>query len=174
MTQTDAPADAIAMFYAHAIALENEAAERYRELADQMEAHHNEGAKRLFRWLAGLEAEHASELQRKAEGMTLPRLKPWEYRWVDEEAPESASFDTVHYLMTARHALEVALTNERRAREFFERYAESAEHPEVKRLATEMAMDEAEHERYVRRALDRVDETDAHWDLDLDPPQTAE
>lgn len=169
-----AAGDAIAVFYAHAIAMEREAAERYAELADQMQVHHNEEVTTLFRWLAGLEANHARELEARAAGMTMPRLKPWEYRWSDAEGPESTSYDTAHYLMTPQHALEAALANERRAREFFERYAESATDPEVRRLAAEIAIEEAEHARHVERALAKLGAPQSHWDHDLDPPQTAE
>jgi len=36
-------------FFAHAVALEDEAADRYLELADMMEAHRNDEVSRVFR-----------------------------------------------------------------------------------------------------------------------------
>ena len=36
-------------FLAHAIAMEQEAADRYLELADMMEAHHNDAVSAVFR-----------------------------------------------------------------------------------------------------------------------------
>ena len=110
-----------AEFFAHALAIEDDAAERYRELAEQMELHHNYALVPLFRMMASQEAEHAEQLRLRAIGMTLPRLAAWDHAWLHAESPESAAHDAVHYLMGPRQALAVALEGERRAQAFLDR-----------------------------------------------------
>jgi len=60
--------------YAHAIAIEREAAERYTEFSERMEDLGNAGAAEVFARLAGLEAEHLDALLQRTEGIALPRL----------------------------------------------------------------------------------------------------
>ena len=152
-----------------AIRVEEEAYERYSELADQMELHNNLEAAALFRKMAGYERAHAKEIEARIGATSLPPLAPWQYQWVDSESPEAAPFESAHYLMTARHALEVALANEKRAREFFERAAQAATDPEIRRLASEFAEEERQHVRYVEEALASTPVPAAGWDEDLDP-----
>ena len=50
----------VALFLAHAIALEVEAAERYEELADVMEVHNNPEVAALFRQMSEFSRRHAA------------------------------------------------------------------------------------------------------------------
>ena len=84
--------------YAHAI--EVDAEERYRMLADQMEVHNNQELAKLFRELAGHEEKHAAEIEKHAEEIGIERLKPVAFDWPDLESPEAAELDASHYLMT--------------------------------------------------------------------------
>ena len=102
--------------YAHALAIEREAAERYRELAERMADEGNAAVAALFGELAEMESRHEAQLATESEGMALPRLAPGEYAWLDRGAPESAAHDLVFRLMTPHDALEIALAGERRAR----------------------------------------------------------
>jgi rubrerythrin len=167
--KTAASFASVAEFLAHALAVEREATTRYEEFADQMEVHHSNEVAALFRRMAGYEREHAQEIERRIGALQLPSLAPWDYRWVDSESPEAAPFDAAHYLMTARHALEIALANERRAQAFFELAAQAATDPEIKRLASEFAEEEREHVRYVEEALASTPGPAPGWDEDLDP-----
>ena len=161
-------------FYAHALAIEQEAAARYRELADQMTVHHNEEVAKLFQWLAGVEDKHAEEIAAHAQSIALPQIAPWDYEWQGMESPESAPHEAAHYLMTPVHALEVALENERRAAEFFERIARTASDEAVRKLAEEFAADERQHVTYVEQALAKQNDPTIGWDEDLDDPQAVE
>jgi rubrerythrin len=156
-------------FFAHALAIEDEAAERYRELAAQMIAHHNEAVAEVFVRLAGFEAQHAAKIRELAEEVQLPPIAPWEYRWEGFESPESVPHDQMHYLMTPFQALELALINERLAHEFFVRIVASSKNPEIKRLAREMAADEAHHVELIREWLRRVERPARDWADDPDP-----
>jgi rubrerythrin len=135
----------VAELYAHAIAIEKEAAERYAEFAARMADEGNDEVARLFRQLAKGEAEQLDALLRRMEGCGLPALPLAEYRWLDAGAPETAARALVFRLMTPRQALAIALAAEKRARDFFEEARHTADDPGVRALAQEMAIQENEH-----------------------------
>ena len=62
-------------FLAHAIALEGEAAERYHELADMMEAHRNDDVSMLFRDMVRFSTLHHDSIIERAGTIELPRLR---------------------------------------------------------------------------------------------------
>ena len=64
----------MAALYAHALAIEREAAERYNEFAERMADEGNDAVARLFARLAGFEGEHAKALERECAGMALPPI----------------------------------------------------------------------------------------------------
>lgn len=136
-------------FCAHALAIEREATERYRELAAQMQARHNLLVATFFSRMAELEQEHFDRLRRRFKGVKLPEINPWDYRWRDPESPESAPHEMVHGLMTAHRALHIALENERRAKAFFDELAADAADPAVRAAAAEFALEEAAHIDFV-------------------------
>lgn len=78
-----------AELYAHAIAVEREAAARYAEFAERMEDTGRQDLARVFAMLAGLEAEHLEALERRAAGIALPEIRAGEYAWLDAGAPET-------------------------------------------------------------------------------------
>ena len=156
---------------AYAYALEIEAAERYAEFADAMEAHNNRAVEELFRKLARIEHKHADQILEEM-GWTAPPKSPiGGYQWQGLEGPETADFATLHYLMQPFHALEIALLNEKRAFEFFSGLVRRATTDKVKRAAKEMAAEEAEHVRLIEDWMKKVPRPEAQWDVDLDPPR---
>ena len=152
-----------AELYSHAIAIEREAAERYAELAVHMADLGNDAVAGLFRRLAGFEAEHLDALLRRTDGVELPAPSAAEYRWLDAGAPETAARELIFRLMTPRHALEIALGAEQRAREFFEHAFATAADPAVRALAQEMAAEEREHVRLVEDLLARTPDPNVDW-----------
>jgi rubrerythrin len=142
--------------YAHAIAIEREAVERYSELAERMDELGNAAAAEVFAMLAALEAEHLESLCRRTEGVELPDLRPGEYRWLDAGAPETAARELVFRLLGPREALQIALGAERRAQAFFEDAMFRADDPALRALAREMAADEGEHILLIERLLERT------------------
>ena len=161
-------------FLAHAHAMEIEAAERYRLLANQMEVHNNPEVADLFAKLAEIEARHAEEIMARAGKDGLPKLAFWEFGWTDAEGPETAAFENAHYLMTPHHVLTIALDGEQRAFDFFDRVAQENGDSRIRRIAEEFAEEEREHIRMVRDMLDKMPEPEANWDDDLDPPTAQE
>ena len=100
------PIHSAAELYAHAIAIEREAAERYSEFAERMADLGNDALAELFDRLAGFEAEHLETLLRRTDGVELPAPVAGAYKWLDAGAPETAARELIFRLMTPRHALD--------------------------------------------------------------------
>lgn len=160
--------------YAHALAIETEAAERYAMLADQMEEHHNAELAGLFRKLSGIEAKHAKEIEDRAADLDLPALDPWEYSWTGPDSPEALDVHEAHYLMTPHQALRLALKAEERAFAFFEGLAKTLDDPDLRPIIEEFAEEERDHVRLVKELLERYPPPAEGWDEDMDPPVTQE
>ena len=144
--------------YAHAIAMEREAAERYSELAERMDDEGREDLARFFAELARMEAEHLETLERRTEGLALPALAAGEHLWLHDGAPESAPHELVFRLMTPRQALAIALAAEKRSQAFFENICWSAADPALRALAREMAAEEREHVALIARMFEAMPE----------------
>ena len=167
------PVPTLEDFMARAYAMELEATERYAQFAEQLDTHNNREVAQMFRKLAAVEALHAKRILEEMGWSSMPALPP-AYAWEGSEAPETAPFDSVHYLMQPHHALEIALRCELQAQKYFEDIAAGEAPPSVRRAAVEMADEEREHVRLIRDWLKRVPEPRAGWDEDPDPPRTAE
>ena len=144
--------------YAHAIAIEREAAERYSELAGRMQDEGREDLARVFQMLAGLESEHLQTLEARTRGVALPPIPTARYHWLESGAPETAARELVYRLMTPRMAVAIALQAEIRAQAFFERVMMSAGSPALRALAREMAAEELEHAALLSRMLEGMPE----------------
>jgi rubrerythrin len=152
-----------AELYAHAIAIEREAAARYSEFAERMADLGNDAAAEVFGTLARLEAEHLDELAKRTADMPLPALAAHEYAWLDGGPPEAAARELVFRLMTPRHALEIALAGEKRAAAFFESVVMTAGDALLRVLATEMAADETDHIVMIEKLLERTPSAIVDW-----------
>lgn len=157
---------------AQALEMEREAAQRYAELADAMETHHNLEVAQMFRTMAGYEAKHAEKIVQEMGGKEDPSLAG--VGWPGREAPEVVPHDAVHYLMHPWHALQLALAAELRAEAFFSDLARQAATEAVRRAAMEMQAEEAEHAALVRQWLAKVPEPPPDWSEDPDPPRYNE
>ncbi|MFO1113408.1 MAG: ferritin family protein [Rhodospirillales bacterium] len=67
----------VELFLAHALTLENEAADGYREIGDSMAVHNNPEVASLFFQMAKYGRMHADEVKDLATGLTLPHIPPW-------------------------------------------------------------------------------------------------
>ena len=160
-------------FMVHAYAMEAEAAERYAEFADSMEVHNNLEVAELFRKLARIEQRHADQILEQM-GWKQSPVSSANYRWEGIEGPESADPTELHYLMQPYHALQIALINEKRARDFFTHLAKVATNAGVRKGALEMEEEEAEHVRLIEEWLKRTPKPDVNWQTDQDPPVLAD
>jgi rubrerythrin len=158
-------------FLAHAIALEHEAAERYLELADMMEAHRNDAVSALFRDMVRYSRLHHDSIVARARGVALPALRSWEYRW--SQAPEAGGDEAFDVQLDAYHALCYARENEVRAMEYYSAVGINSTDPEVKRLASEFAAEETEHVQALDDWLARTPRPSMPWHDDPHRPPSA-
>jgi rubrerythrin len=165
--------DSVAEFLAHALELETESAERYRELADAMAVHNNPEVAALFRQLAAEGEAHAAQVRRWGAEYELPKIAPWSFKWTSPEGPESVAMADTHYLMNRQQALQLALHNESRGWDFYCQVAERSSSEEVQRLAEEMAAEEDAHVALLKDMLAQASESATQGE-DLDPPNTPE
>ncbi|MFM1892231.1 MAG: hypothetical protein RLZ44_1308 [Pseudomonadota bacterium] len=168
------PIESLPEFLAHALELEVESAERYRDLADVMQVHNNLEVADLFRKLAAYGDRHAAEVQQRAAAHQLPVISPWDFKWSCPEAPEVPCMEDAHYLMTKCQALELALHNEVRGRDFYAAVAARSLDPEVQQAAAEMAEEEDCHVRMLREWFARESCDMVKPPSDLDPPNMPE
>lgn len=152
------------LFLAHAIALEHEAAERYLELADMMESHRNDAVASLFRDMVRYSRLHHDSIVERARGVALPVLRSWQYRW--RQPPETGGDEAFDPTLTAWDALRHARENEFRAQAFYTLAAAGSGDPEVQRLATEFAAEEAEHVQALDQWLARTPRPSVPWHID--------
>lgn len=169
------PCEDLGLFLAHSAALEREAAERFYELAAMMKVHNNDALHELFLELARYSVEHVNEVEEICQKHELPSLKPWEYQWPENEAPENIGYETAHYLMTPKDALETVYKVEVAAEAFYRSIALSTSDPKIQEYANMFAEEEHEHAEAAKRKLDslKAGQKDDHR-LDLDPPAMPE
>jgi rubrerythrin len=157
-------AGSIGALYAHAIAMEREAAARYREFAQSMRDHGNDAMGDLFDRLASVESAHADRLERETRNVAIPIVDPADYAWIGAGSPEAAAREFVLRLMTPFDALKIALAAEQRAQRFFAEVLEAASDADVKSLAMEMLEDEADHIEWVKDALEHAPRPSVDWE----------
>lgn len=160
----------ISELLAHALALELEASERYTDLAELMEVHNNYDVARLFRKMADIEKLHVGHIRELTKRHRVQNLPDVSYRWIAPDGPESTDPIDLHYLMTPWQALKLALVNEQRAHAYYAGIATSTRDEETRRLAQELAGEEAEHVGMVKNWMAKYPEPEADWDHDDDPP----
>jgi rubrerythrin len=155
---------ALPEFLAHAVALEQEAAERYLELADMMESYRNDPVSALFRDMHRFSVKHRDQIQARVGSVVLPLLKSWQYRW--RTPPEVGGEEAFEPALDAYAALRYARENERRALAYYRSVAEEAEDPEVLRLASDFADEEAGHVAALDQWLASTPRPSTTWEQD--------
>lgn len=140
------------------ILVEEEARDRYLELAEQMTQFRTPKAASLFEKMASYEELHRRELleRRRAEGFT-GEPKVHRSMLFDVEAPE---YDEARAFMTPHEAVEVALKSEMKAHEFFFGLMSKVKDGVIRRLFGELAREEHEHQALLLAELDRLPPAD--------------
>jgi len=161
-------------FLALSYLLETESSDRYEELAENMQAHHDPEIAQLFRKLSHYGEQHASEIIEHADGLVLPNVASWEFEWQNPEGPETTPFEAINYQMTADEVLHIALANEKRGRDFYAHIAEKSPTESIRKLAAEFSAEETEHVQLLEQWIaDIANKVSATKD-DLDPPHMPE
>ena len=143
--------------FALASAMEQEAATRYGELAEEMRVQNKSDLSALFTQLAAAEREHVDSVTRWSQSCLGRAPNPALVRW---EAPETLRAEATEImtsrLMTPYRALSMAVRNEERAFAFWSYVAAFAEDPEIKNAAEAMAREELGHVSTLRRERRRA------------------
>ena len=173
-TRPDLPAlqgpQTVQEFMAQALAMEQEAVERYTEIADALALHNNQEVAALFRTMAEHEARHAQRIMAEMGWREAPPA-PLAQFWQGHASSESLPFDDVHYLMQPWHALQLALAAERQAEAFFAMLAGLSSSEPVRRAALEMQREEGSHVALIQAWIGKVPAPDPDWAVDPDPPR---
>ena len=164
----------LAEFLAHSVELESEAGERYGELANSMAQHHNDPVAQFFQRMSAEASHHLAEVDDLAKGLLLPQLKAWEFNWPEAESPETASYEAMHYRMSLRQAMTLALENERAAEQYYRQVANSSGDGETAKIAGQFADEELSHAAALEAMLKDLPENGANLREEDDDPHMPE
>lgn len=139
-------------------AMEQEAASKYSELAQEMGRQNRSELAAVFSDLAAAEREHVDSVTRWSQSRRGKLPDPTLVRW---DAPETFDRDATteintSKLMTPYRALAMAVRNEERAFAFWSYLAAFAEDPEIKKAAEVMAGEELGHVATLRKVRRRA------------------
>lgn len=138
-------------FLAHAIRLEEEAANRLGDLSHAMKIYGNHDSAAFFGKLAYFSRLHLAQARARAGYHDVPDIAPDEFEWPDGESPEATSMEASHYLMDLAYAMDLSLQSEQRGFDFYDEIARTTEDPEIRAMAVEFAAEEAEHVAELKR-----------------------
>ena len=144
--------------FALANAMEEEAANRYTELAEDMRRQNKGALAEVFAHLAAAEREHVDSVTRWSQSRRGKAPDPALVRW---EAPETFDAETAREIGTSRlatpyRALAMAVRNEERAFAFWSYVAAYSKDSEIKQAAEAMAREELGHVSTLRRERRRA------------------
>jgi rubrerythrin len=154
-------------FYAHAIAIEREAMERYAEFEQWFRDKGEEVLAGLCANFAQMEAGHLRELESACRGMNLPTIAAGEHQWLEVVSPEAPARELFFRVAGPRHLLEIALQAEINALSYFEWVARETIDPSVRVLAEELAAEERQHVRWATQALEYHPSRRIDWEAVL-------
>jgi len=137
-----------------AVLVEEEAKDRYAELAAQMDNQHTVEAAAFFRLMVRNETKHGEDLaaRRKTLFGAAPRRVDRSLLW-EVEAP---GYETVRAFMSLREALTVALNAEVKAYEFFREALKLPISDPVRKLFQELEAEEVLHQELVKKQLAKL------------------
>lgn len=144
--------------FALAHAMEQEAANRYDTLAEDMRRQGKDDLADVFARLAAAEREHVDSVTRWSQSHDGKSPDPALVRWEPPEPmdPEAAAQVKASRLMTPYRALAMAVRNEERAFAFWSYLAAYSDDPDVKKTSEAMAKEELGHVATLRKERRRA------------------
>jgi erythrin-vacuolar iron transport family protein len=134
-----------------AILMEEEAKERYEEFTRIVGGRYAGDASDMFRLMAQYEAKHGRQLTERRRRLFAGQPRRLTRDVLDDlEAPDRGR---PRVFMSARQALEVALSSEEKAADFFEEALEHVKDPDVRALFQELRGEELQHQALVKERL---------------------
>src|SRR5271165_6853729 len=107
-------------FLAYAVKLESEAADRFGQLADAMDACGNHEVARLFRRLADYSRLHLADARARSGFRVIPAMKTEDFAWPGLESPEAAAIWAADPFIGREQALDIALDAETASQEYYQ------------------------------------------------------
>jgi rubrerythrin len=138
-------------FLAYAINVETEAASRFGQLADAMEACGNRDVGKLFRRLSDYSRLHLADARARSGFREIPKMKTEDFVWPGLESPETAAIWAADPFIGREQALEIALDAETAGYEYYKNVLDTTSDPEIKALAKEFVEEEAGHVAELRK-----------------------
>lgn len=132
-----------------AILIEDEARERYGELAAQLEEHNTAEAAEFFRFMVDNETKHGDQLREHRASRFGDAPQEVDSSAIPEV--ELADYDEARAFMSVHTALRVAMANEVRAHDFYDEALKFVTDPEVKELFTELRAEEVDHQEQIKK-----------------------
>jgi rubrerythrin len=155
-----------------AIAVEEEAKERYDEFAEQLEAHHTPEVAKFFRFMSDNEVKHAEVLTTQRVELFGDEATTADTSMIyDIEAPD---YDGARAFMSINDALEVALNAEIKAYEFYHDALPSVTDEDVNKLFVRLRDEEAQHQKMIKEIMAKVPDMDAFDPADFADEPTAQ
>jgi rubrerythrin len=151
-----------------AVLIEEEARDRYEELASQLVLHHTPAAANFFSHMVRVEEIHRRALvEKRAQAFGTQPVTVRREMIFDVEAPD---YDQVRTNMTQRRALMAALESEQKAHAFFTTALRYITRSDVRALFEELSKEELEHQRLVTVELAKLGDDPAYLDAYSDDP----
>ncbi|MEY9184824.1 rubrerythrin [Bradyrhizobium sp. USDA 326] len=144
--------------FALAHAMEQEAANKYDSLAEEMRGQGKDDLAEVFTRLAAAEREHVDSVSQWSQSRRGKRPDPAMVRWEAPAAlpPDAAAEVKTSRLMTPYRALAMAVRNEERAFAFWSYLAAYSHDSEVKKASEAMAKEELGHVATLRKERRRA------------------
>jgi rubrerythrin len=137
-----------------AILMEDEARERYQEFSRIVGGRYAGDASDMFRLMATYEEKHGRQLEDRRRRLFADAPRRMTRDMLDDlEAPDRG---TPRVFMSARQAMEVALSSEEKAYTFFDDALHEVTDPDVRALFTELREEEGVHRTMVQERLVRL------------------
>jgi len=155
-----------------AIAIEEEAKERYDEFADQLDAHRTPEVAKFFRFMSDNEVKHAEVLAAQRAQLFDSEPSTADPSMIyDVEAPD---YDGARAFMNINEALEVALNAEIKAYEFYNEALPALDDQSVKKLFVHLRDEEVRHQEMIKEIMAKVPDLDAFDPDDFVDEPTAQ
>jgi len=137
--------ESVETFLAYAIRVEQEAALRFGQLADAMEACGNREVGGLFRRLSDYSRLHLADAKARSGFRDIPKMASEDFEWPDLESPETAAIWATDPFIGRSEALEIALAAEQAGYDYYKKILDETDDPEVRALAREFVEEESAH-----------------------------
>ncbi|MBI5507215.1 MAG: ferritin family protein [Deltaproteobacteria bacterium] len=137
-----------------AIIIEEDARDRYEELADQLEKHRTADAARFFKAMVANEDRHAEQLKAHRKQVCGDVPVKIDRSLVPEL--ETTDYDEARAFMSPHKAFEVAYANETRAHNFYALALKKVKDAKVKQLFTTLVAEEKEHQAMIKAAMAKL------------------